>query len=264
MSAVTESGETTGRKQTTGIYVYGIVPADVEVDSEARGVGDDSTRVTVVRHDDIGALVSEINLDRPLGLPEDLLAHEQLLDATAAEVPVLPVRFGAVLTDRDAVVDELLAPHRDEFRAALEELEGKAQYAVKARYVEEAVLSEILSENPEIARLREEIRDKPEDVTRNERIKVGELINQAIEANRRADSRKVADALTSHSVAVNMRDPTHELDAANVAVLAETARDSEIVNALEELAREWEGRVRLRLLGPLAAYDFVATLKPGE
>jgi Gas vesicle synthesis protein GvpL/GvpF len=264
MSAVTESDETTGRNQTTGIYVYGIVPADVEVDSEARGVGDDSAQVTVARHDDIAALVSEINLDRPLGRPEDLLAHERLLDATAAEVPVLPARFGAVLTDRDAVVNELLAPHHDEFLAALEELEGKAQYVVKGRYVEEAVLSEIVSDYPEIARLREEIRDKPEEVTRNERIKVGELINQAVEANRQLDSRKVADALTPHSVAVTIRDPTHELDAANVAILAETARDSEIVNALEELARDWEGRVNVRLLGPLAAYDFVATPKPGE
>lgn len=260
MSAVTESAGATQRKQTTGSYIYGIVPADVEVAPEARGVADAS--VTVVRHGQIAALVSEISLDRPLGRPEDLLAHERLLDATAAEVPVLPGRFGAVVSDLDAVVKELLAEHHDEFLSALRELEGKAQHLVKGRYIEEAVLGEILMANPEITRLRDQIRDKPEEVARTERIKLGEFIYRAIEAMRQADTRKVVDVLTPYSVAANVREPTHEMGAADVAVLAETARESELMDALEELAREWEGRVKLRLLGPMAPYDFVASVTP--
>src|SRR5258705_9388928 len=196
MSAVTESTESTEREPTAATYVYGIVPADVEVDPDARGIGDPPARVSVVRHRQIDALVSEVNLDRPLGTPEDLLVHERLLDATAGEVPVLPVRFGAVLTGSDAVIDELLAPHYDEFLAALQDLEGKAEYIVKGRYVEETVLNEIISSNPAAAQLREQIRDKPAEATRNERIKLGEFIDQAVQTRRQADSRRVADLLT--------------------------------------------------------------------
>ncbi|MFG2041822.1 GvpL/GvpF family gas vesicle protein [Dactylosporangium sp. NPDC048998] len=262
MSAATESVEGTERTTRAGIYMYAVLPSDVEVDSEARGVGDPPAPVKLVRHDKIAALVSEIDVERPLGRPDELLAHERLLDATAAEVPVLPIRFGAVLADKGAVVDEFLAPHHDEFDAALQELDGKAEYIVRVRYVEAAVLGEIVRENPEVARLREAIRGKPEDVTRNERMRLGELINQAIEAKRQADTQKLTEVLTPLSVGVNVREPSHELDAANVAALVETAREAELVKAVEGAARDWDGRAKLRLLGPLAPYDFVTALKP--
>jgi hypothetical protein len=245
-----------------GIYVFGIVPGDVELDPDARGLGDPPAPVGLVRHGDIAALVSEIDAGRPLGTPGDLLAHERLLDATVAEVPVLPARFGAVVADTDAVVEELLAPNHDDLLAALRELDGTAQYIVRSRYVEAAVLGEIVAEQPEAGRLRAAIRGRSPDATRNERVRLGELVTAGIEARRQADTRTVVDVCTPHTVAVDVREPAHELDAANVAVLAETARERDLVRALDDLARDWQGRATVRLLGPLAPYDFVTTLRP--
>ena len=45
-------------------------------------------------------------------------------------------------------------------------------------------------------------------------------------------------------------------------VLAETDREKDLEAAIGELAKEWDGRVEVRLLGPLAAYDFVVTRTP--
>ena len=245
-------------EQGTGCYVYGIVPGDVETDPDARGVGDPPARVTVVMHDGIAALVSEINLNAPLGGPEDLLAHERLLDAAAAATPVLPLRFGAVVTNRDAVVDELLAPHRDEFSAALDQLEGHAEYVVKGRYEERAAVTEALSGNAEADRLRAEIREQPEDATRPQRIQLGEIVGQAVAARREADTGEIVEALTPHCASVVVREPTHELDAVHVAVLVENAKREELDRVVDEFADRWKDRVDFRLLGPLAPYDFVA------
>ncbi|HVV12796.1 GvpL/GvpF family gas vesicle protein [Amycolatopsis sp.] len=246
----------------TAVYVYGIVPADVETEPGARGVGDPPAPVTIVRCDGIAALVSEIPGTATLGRPDDLAAHAALLDAAAAEAPVLPLRFGAVVTDERQVEEELLKAHQDDFRAALEELEGKAEYVIKARYEERAVLREILSENPELAESREQIRGKPEDATRNERIALGERIEQAIAAKREADTQRVVDALAALDVRVVVREPTHEEDAAYVACLADTAKQRDLEAVVGKLARDWEGRVNTRLLGPIAAYDFVVTREP--
>ena len=125
-----ENTEKSDKKQTAGVYVYGIVPADVEPRDDATGVADG--KVDIVTDGDIAALVSAMSVDRPLGKPEDLRAHANVLDGTAGVAPVLPLRFGAVLTYADAVKEELLSAHADEFAAALEQLEGKAQYVVKA------------------------------------------------------------------------------------------------------------------------------------
>src|SRR5947209_3148212 len=169
----------TGTKQPA-LYVYGIVPADVAVEDDALGVGDPPRPVTLARHGEIAALVSEIDPDQPLGRPEDLRAHAGLLDAVAAEVPVLPLRFGAALSSMGGVTGELLGEHHDELRDALRELEGRAEYVVRGRYDERAILREILDEDPRLARLREAIRDQPEEVSRNERITLGEAINNAL------------------------------------------------------------------------------------
>lgn len=248
--------------EQTAVYVYGIVPGDVEPEDHACGVGDPPSEVAVVRHGDIAALVSEVPVGRPLGTPDDLTAHARLLDGSAAVAPVLPLRFGAVLTDSDAVEKELLESHEDTLRSALSELEGRAQFVIKGRYVEKAILRELLRDNAEAQRLRAAIRDKPEDATRNERIALGEMINNAIEARRAADTDRVIGALDDLDPLVNPRPPTHEEDAVHIAVLIDLERQGDLERTLTELAQEWEGRVDLSLLGPMAAYDFVAAPEP--
>lgn len=250
-------------EQGTGWYVYGIVPADVETDPDARGVGDPPGRVTVVAHGGIGALVSEVGLDAPLGRAEDLLAHQRLLDAAATATPVLPLRFGAVLTSRDAVVEELLAPHAEEFQGALGELEGHSEYVVKGRYQEQAMLAEALAGNEEATRLRQQIRDRPADATRPDRIRLGEIIGHAVTARRDADTRDLVEALTPHCTAITVREPTHEHDAVHLAVLIDNTRRQHLDQIVDEYADNWADRVTLRTLGPLAPYDFVAPAATG-
>ena len=139
-----EQGDNDETATTTAVYVYGIVPSDVEPEDHAEGVGNPPAEVSVVRSGRVAALVSEIPTDRALGTPDDLEAHAELLDGTVTVAPVLPLRFGAVLTDRDAVAAELLEGNEDELASALDQLEGLAQYVVKGRYVEKTILQEIL------------------------------------------------------------------------------------------------------------------------
>ena len=249
-------------EQKAGVYIYGILPGDVEMAADMPGVGDPPGQVEVVRSGDLAALVSEVDLSRPLGSPEDLSAHKEVLDGSAVGAPVLPVRFGAVVASEDAVKDELLEPHHDEFAAALRELDGRAEYMVRARYVEQAILKEVLSENREAARLQEEIRGGDEDATRDARIQLGEIISEAITAKREKDTQALLDAMADKCVTSAVREPSHELDAANVAFLMDTSREKDIEQVIDDLADNWDGRVELRLLGPMAAYDFVGNIEP--
>jgi hypothetical protein len=249
--------------QQTVVYVYGILPGDIELIAEMPGVGDPPGDVRVVRSGDLAALVSEVDLSSPLGAPGDLAAHEEILDASAADAPVLPMRFGAVLASEDAVAHELLDEHHDEFAGALEELDGLAEYVVKGRYVEQAILKEILSENKHAARLRDEIAGANPDATRDARMQLGEIINNAITEKRVKDTRTLGKAMAEHCEASLVRDPTHERDAVHVAFLVRVGQEKEIERVVKDLGAEWEGRVELRLLGPMAAYDFIGATEPG-
>lgn len=257
------AGDTGGANGDEGraVYVYAIVPADVEPEERAAGIGEPPNEVTVVRYGDIAALVSDTP-ERPLGTAQDLTAHSELLDGAAAVTPVLPLRFGAVMSDVESVQRELLRPNHDEFRAALAELEGRAQFVVKGRYVEEAVLRELLDENPEAARLREQLRGAPEETTRDARMTLGEIIYRSIADKRAVDTRRAVDALAAVRPVVAERPPTHDQDAVHLAVLIDLSRRGELEKTLSELSEQWDGRIQLGLLGPMAAYDFVMKREP--
>jgi len=252
--------ETDEAKQDSVVYVYGIVPADVEAQPDAQGVGDPPGKIEIVRGEGIAALVSEVSKDRPLGTPQDLTAHAEVLDGAAAEAPVLPLRFGAVLADKDAVVAELLEAHQDEFQAAMRELEGRAQYVLKGRYIEAPLLQQILEQNANAAQLAEQIRSTPdEDATRPARMALGELINNAVAAKRNEDTQRVAQELQDLGFMVAVRDATHEEDAFNLACLIETKREKDLTDLASSLTEQWGDIVDIRLLGPMAAYDFVVS-----
>lgn len=243
----------------TAVYVYGIVPADVEIQDSAEGIGDPPAKVEVIREGEVAALVSIIPVDRPLGAPHDLQAHAELLDGTAAVCPVLPLRFGSAMADGESVVGELLRPHHDEFADALRALEGRAEYVVKGRYNDTQFLSALLRQNDRARALHRDIRDKPEEAARNSRIALGELIANELETTRDADSRIAAEELKKIAHQVNVREPTHEWDAVSVAVLAEIDRQHDLEAAVESLRDAAKGLIDFRLLGPLAPYDFVVT-----
>lgn len=245
------------------VYVYGLVPADVEVKEDATGIGSPPRPLKIVHHEDVAALVSEIDPDAPLGSSDDLRAHAAVLDSTATVAPVLPLRFGAVLTDTDAVVAELLEPYRDEFHEALEQLEGKVEFVVKGKYVEDAILREILADDPEAARLRDVVREQPEDATRDERLALGERISQALTAKREQDTGRIVEALEPAANAVAPREPTDDEEAGSVAVLISADGVDDLDRAVARLIDDWQGRVEVTVTGPLAAYDFVKTRAPG-
>jgi hypothetical protein len=252
------AGSADGR-QHRGIFVYGVLPADIEVAAGTPGVGEHPGLLRDVRFGDLAALVSEVDLSGRLGSPGDLRAHREILDATAAEVPVLPMRFGTVLPSEDAVAEELLAAHRDEFTAALEQLEGRAEFLVKGCYVEDAVLDEVCSQNTQAARLRDVIHGGDADAARTARSELGQLINEAVTARREEDTRTLRQAMEGLCVASVVREPAHELDAVYVAFLVAVDEERDVERVIEDLAREWEGRIDIQLLGPMAAYDFTGT-----
>ena len=185
-----------------------------------------------------------------------------LLDGTASVAPVLPLRFGAVMTDVESVASELLREHHDEFAQALQALEGYAEYIVKGRYQEEAFLSDLLSENDQARKLRDDIQAKPEEAARNSRMALGELIANTIEAARQADTQRVVEELKEMAEQANVREPTHEWDAVHVAVLAKVDREADLQELVERLNESARGRTELRIVGPVAAYDFVMTTTP--
>lgn len=251
----------TATDQATGWYVYGIVPADVKA-PRRKTVGD-GRPASLVRCGTIAALTSPVPVGAMIGTPDDLIAHQRILDAVAAQSAVLPMRFGAVLSSDGEVEQALLAPHHDEFAAALDKVAGMVQFLVTGRYVQSTVLTEVLNDNAEAAELAAAIRGHDELATRDLRIRLGEIVNAAIAAKREADTTAFIAAVEPSCEAIAVREPSHEEDAVHLALLVRRDQEDDLWQVVSDAAARSRDRVDFRLLGPMAPYDFVVATEAG-
>jgi hypothetical protein len=251
---------TTGDPRTeasghTALFVYGVVRAGADV-PPLKGLG--GHPVSTVAHGEVMAVVGEVDVDRPVVQKADLTAYHEVLDRLNSTGPVVPIRFGSALPDRETVIESLL-DGRPDLSALLDALEGRSQFRLRARYVEEAVLAEVVAEDPVIRGLNDRTRGIPEEASWAERIRLGELVAQAVDRRRYGDAADLLDTvlpLTVEHRELRGSGLDHVLEAA---LLVDDERRQELEETLEAYAEAVHERMRLRLVGPLAPYDFVGT-----
>ncbi len=238
-------------------YVYGVVPAGTVLPEGLQGLGP-SGRVTLVTHGRIAAVVGDVPTDRPLGTRDDLIAHEKVVDTITGATTILPMRFPAVV-EEEGVADELLGPNENYFLTVLSDLEGRVQYTLKGRYEEDVVLREVLEQDDQLRSLHERIRSLPEDASYYDRVKLGELVVAALEERREVDATEMYGRLETAAAAVAPHAPASPDDVIDAAFLVDRDKVAAFEDAVETLGEAAAGRVRFRLLGPLAPYDFVSS-----
>lgn len=237
----------------TEVYVHGVTEAGARAAIEgagARAVTDQGLAVIVT---DAAGETRAADLMR---------RHWQVLEAVAATATVVPVQFGTAMAREDAVAAEFLAPRRAALEQQLAALDGKVQLSVKGSYDEAALLRSVIAGSPAIAQLRERVRGLSEAAGHFERVRLGELVAAEVEHVRERDAGRVHEQLDGLAVATS-REPASGLQAAvNSAFLVERSRTAEFARAVDAAAETLDGRVELRLLGPLPPYSFVAEEAP--
>ena len=238
-----------------GWFVYALVDAGVDLPGDLTGL--DGEPVEAVECGRVAAVVSQYRIERPTGRAADLLAFHEVVDRLAHELDaVVPVRFGSVLPDRESIVEELLAPDEPWFVELADRVRGRVQLTVQALYDQDAVLREVVESDPEIARLRSLTRDLPDEVATGERVRLGELVAAAVDHRREVDAGALLDEVLPFVEGYVLRPVSGLERVLDVALLVDPARRDELETRLERLAEEVHDRMRLRLVGPTAAYDF--------
>ncbi|MBV8949032.1 MAG: GvpL/GvpF family gas vesicle protein [Solirubrobacterales bacterium] len=235
-------------------YVYGIVEAGT-VKPRVRGIG--GAPLALVASEDAAALVSEVASGNVRLGRDEVLLHSKVLERAFARGPVLPMRFGVVMSDAEEVRSRLLEEHGPELRAQLAEFAGKAEIRIRATYDEDTLLHEVVREHPQIASLREAVRGGSENATYYERIRLGELVAAAIQRRREHDARAIVDALAAAALAVEVGQPAHERVAVQASFLVDRERLAEFDKILDGVAADYAGRIRFKSVGPLPPHSFV-------
>ncbi|WP_063801631.1 GvpL/GvpF family gas vesicle protein [Streptomyces curacoi] len=234
------------------VYVYAITKDSHPLDlGGTKGVGEPPGEVRVVRGDSLCAVVSEAPDDLSVAR-RDLEAHHQVQERLWAEGPTLPIGFGFVAADEDAV-RAVLAERAQLFAQRLDELAGRAEFNVKGVLDEEAAVRAVLEQNTQARELNERTREGVG--TYEDRLALGQLISQEVQGRQEALAAEVLTALRPLAVAEKVAPPSHQYFV-SASFLVDEDRSEEFGRTGQELAEGYGEGVELRLRGPLPPYSF--------
>lgn len=236
-------------------YVYGVVHASA-VAPPREGIH--GSTIELITFGPTAAIVSDLE-ERDIDAGRnDLMVHAEVLQDALEGGAVLPMRFGVVMADAEAVKRELLERYQDALLSQLAELDGKVEVRLRAVLEEAAVIGEVVEEHPEIADLRDALRGSDQDASYYERIRLGEMVAAAVARKCEAEGQEITLALEPFALAVDANTAGHERMALNASFLIERARVADFEEAVDEIGRVRAGRLRLKYAGPLPAYSFAA------
>ena len=242
-------------------WVYGVIPADATLTELERRRDRIPQDVRVQKIDDLALIVGDAPPPDPRATRDQALAHARVLEAAAADAPVVPFRFGTMVTS-GAEASELLGPWHDRLSELLERTRGRVQLTLKAEYLSDAVLREIMADNPEIRALREQTQGLDEMAARDLRVRLGELVSIALEALRQRDAAAIVERLGAIADAYTIGPLESEFMVVNAPFLVERDRMPQFEEAAAALAEEQAQRMHMTLLGPMPAYDFIEGQQP--
>lgn len=242
-----------------GLYAYGIV-RDLDPDLPVTGIGS-AEPPWVVTHDGLGLVVSDIRVADLAGLDTEQPAehsrlaefargHDTVVRAVFDRAPILPLRFGTVLTDT-AAATELLARQREDAVATLDRIAGKREWGAKVAPA---------PAEPEQAPVVDSAPSGTEYLAR----KRDELAARKVAGRRRRETLDRAHATLAEHATDDMRRATGENVLLDSAFLVPDAATDDFLTVVDQVARDLadEGLV-LRATGPWPPYSFAVLERTG-
>lgn len=228
------------------------------------GRGDDRRRggpLRCVSGTDLCAVVGDTDdADAPRSR-DDLLTYAHVLESLAEETAVIPVQFGTIAPDDDAIRRDVLDQQHDDLVALLDVFADVVQVTVDVRHREDAALREVLLRDPDLVVLRDQVRTP--SAGQADKVRLGEAVSMALDELRRQDAALVLDRLAPHAHAVAENEPRGVDAVSNVAFLVD--RDHVPMDeAVTRLGEQLGGRAQVRYVGPQPPYSFLEPVVSGE
>ena len=230
------------------IIVFGITGTDFRVPDGLRGVGNPPRQPFLTVHGGLAAVIAE--LDEQPRTRADLQAYVEVMGALAEAGTIVPMRFGTLVDDEEAVRRDIIDRHHDALADVLRTLDGCVQMTLKGIYEEDVVLREVLQAHPELQR------SSQRGQSRAAMIALGERVAAAVEQSRAADEQRIAAIVDEHAERVVVEAPGHERVAVRLQILVRRDRRDDLDAAVLGLRVEQEGRMSIKYTGPIAPYSF--------
>lgn len=237
-----------------GLYLYGIFPAPGPRHLDLTGL--DKQPVYAHSLDSFVFLYSEAQQERYLASRRNLLGHERVLEEAmqSGYRTLLPLQFGLIINDWDAVKEQLLDPHAAGLKTLLDELEGKREVGIKVYWETNQELETLMQEHDDLRAERDRLMGK--SLSMEQVIQIGQAIDEAMGDRKQSVIQVFQDALNPLAHQTVENDPLTDTMIYNAAYLIPWDNEPDFGSRVEELDEKFEGRLRIRYNNFTAPFNF--------
>ena len=241
-----------------GKYIYSVIK---ENEDRSFGlIGINNQAVDLVRYQDIAAVVSHtpmMNFDRldKTDLTKHVAVHQKVNEEIMKEYAVVPMAFGIIAPSHDEVL-RILEKAYLQFKIALKNVTGKAEFVVHVLWDPKKVIEELAHTDPEIQGLKQELSSRGGIFGMPTKLKLGKLVHQKIETRKQEYIKDVHATLNAIAKDATFNKLIDEDMIANLSFLVEKVKEPELDKKMQELGKKYEGKLRFKYIGPMSAYSF--------
>jgi len=248
-----------------GKYIYCVVGTRDKKNFGPIGIGGRGNEVYTLCHEDLAAIISDSPVIKYPISRENTLAHQRVMEEVMKYYTILPVKFGTIAETRNEIPpgentrERVLKGRYEELQGLLEAMNNKVELGVKVLWTDmKVIFGEIVDENNEIKRLRNWIVKRPASQTRDIKIKLGEMVQSALERKKSREEKVMLDALKKISVDHRTNRVFGDKMILNAAFLVEADRkEKEFDNLVNKLSIKYKERTKLKYVGPSPPCNFV-------
>ena len=245
--------------QRDGKYIYCIIASDYDVSLGSIGVGGRGDLVSTIGFDGLCMVVSDHPLSRFVVNPENMLAHQKVIEAVMKEFrSVLPIRFGTIAATPDEIRN-LLNRRYSEFMELLKQFENKVELNVRGTWKNmNMIYNEIDREHTELQKLRAEIDQLNDKELRDLKIKeAGNLVEHALIEKKEREAEEIIDAFRRSVFEYKLNKTSGDAMFMNTAFLMNSGREVEFDHIMTDLGNRYDDRSDFVYTSPLPIFNFI-------
>lgn len=245
--------------QRDGKYIYCIIASDYDINLGPIGVGGRGDLVSTIGFDGLCMVVSDHPLTKFVVNPENILAHQKVLEAAMKEFrSVIPVRFGVIASTPDEIRNLLSRRYR-EFMELLHQFENKVELNVRGVWKNTGMIyKEIDKEHAELQKLRDDIEKLIDQKSKHDKIvKAGELVEHALIEKKEEETEKIIESFRKSVFEYRHNKTSGDAMFMNTAFLINSGREVELDNIMVDLGVKYQDRCDFVYTSPLPIFNFI-------
>ena len=240
-------------------YLYAILSGSSDAAYEPLAFASATGQFETITDGTLAVVVSDSTLDSFTELQRGdlmryLAQHQRAVETLMAVSPVLPIKFGTVLSDAEQV-RSVLYLGREEFRQALALVGDRHEVDVAVTWDTQRIFTEIAGQ-PEVAAIRNQVAALPPDKTMAGRVAIGRLVKEMFDTRRNQVRDELVGEISPAAYRWRLNPVMDDSMVMNVACLVNAAEEEALEDAVYALDERYQDRLNFRLVGPLPPYSF--------